>query len=279
MSPCNAVVAASRNIWSAGDHGDNFPLNINVLEEDACPVVSGYDEDGNGISYLIIVTKLFTALSGECRLFLASLLDITDFLHAVTFEDLEMRKYAKVYNAEDEDSSSIISQINLSTTNQADTTLQPTDKGHAKEMRPMLKEPGRETARSVPSPMGMGPSQTTEQLLSEFSAELLYLYKDTFILARSPLDNKLYKISHVSRSLLADGEYIRSHLKHTPADKMQLLSKCLGQNDQFDMVINWGDSGTEKRLYCAPIYCHTSRDWVCTLTDIEAPYLWRRNKT
>ncbi|KAM5475468.1 hypothetical protein MauCBS54593_001157 [Microsporum audouinii] len=266
-SPSNAVIAASKDIYSAGGRGEQFPLNIKVLEEESCPVVSGFDDHGNNVSYLIIATKLYTAKSGKFQLFLATLLDITDFLHAVTLEDLELRRYPGTLDNGRGGLSSIPSRLNLDAADITDTSLKAMDENKGTEIRPSQ------------SPTSMSPSQTIEQLLSEFSAELLYLYKDTFILARSPQDNTLYKISHVSRSLYAEGEYIHSHLKHTPADKMQLLSEHLGKDCRFDLVVNWGDSGVEKRLYCAPIYYSSSWDWVCTMTDIDVPYLWHRKKS
>ncbi|EFR04109.1 hypothetical protein MGYG_07116 [Nannizzia gypsea CBS 118893] len=247
-SPGNAVVAASKDICSAGGRGEQFPLNVNVLEEESCPVVSGFDENGNDVSYLIIATRLITAASGECRLLLATLLDITDFLYAATLEDLELRKNPKTCGTDCCISPSLNSRVNLSA---ADSPKHPFPD----------ESKGAGVHRSQ-TPMSTGPSHTTEQLLSEFSAELLYIYKDTFILARSLQDSTLYKISHVSRSLHAEGEYIRSHLKHTPAEKMKLLSECLGKNNRFDIIVRWGDSGVEKRLYCAPIYSRESWDWV-----------------
>ncbi|EGD95777.1 hypothetical protein TESG_03243 [Trichophyton tonsurans CBS 112818] len=265
-SPGNAVVAASKDIHSAGGRGEKFPLNINVLEEEPCPVVSGYDENGNDVSYLIIATRLITATSGECHLLLTTLLDITDFLYAATLEDLELRKSPKACEAEHGILPSINSRVNRSAAEVINASPNLPDQSQENEVH-----------RSQ-TPMGIGPSQTTEQLLSEFSAELLYIYKDIFILARSPQDRTVYKISHVSRSLHAEGEYIRSHLKHTRAEKMKLLSENLGKNTQFDMVVNWGDHGIEKRLYCVPIYCCESWDWVCTMTDVDVPYLWRRSR-
>ncbi|EFE43703.1 hypothetical protein TRV_01512 [Trichophyton verrucosum HKI 0517] len=276
-SPGNAVVAASKDIYSAGGRGEKFPLNINVLEEEPCPVVSGYDENGNDVSYLIIATRLITATSGECHLLLTTLLDITDFLYAATLEDLELRQNPKVCETERGILPSINSRVNLSAAEviNASPNLPDESKGNGvhRSQTPMSIGPSQTTEQLLSEF-----SQTTEQLLSEFSAELLYIYKDIFILARSLQDSTVYKISHVSRSLHAEGEYIRSHLKHTPTEKMKLLSESLGKNTRFDMVVNWGDYGVEKRLYCVPIYCGESRDWVCTMTDVDVPYLWRRSR-
>lgn len=122
-------------------------------------------------------------------------------------------------------------------------------------------------------------SAMLQSILDEFTNKLLNLYKNYFILARSPHDSRFYEISHVSPSLYVQRDYVAGHLSHTPPAIVAQLSRDLGRRSpcrqRFSLEVKWGDDGIDKRLYCVPLFGEEgSESWICMLIDSELPLLW-----
>jgi len=100
------------------------------------------------------------------------------------------------------------------------------------------------------------------------------LYAEFFLLSKSPLDETFFEICNVSPVLFEAKEYINGHLSRTGQQQLAELSLALAQGSAFDMPVRWGSHGTEKRLYCSPLYTANSVTWICFLVDIQVPLLW-----
>jgi hypothetical protein len=121
---------------------------------------------------------------------------------------------------------------------------------------------------------GSKSSTAVDEALDVFMSSLQQLYSDSFLLARSPLDDKYYEICNVSPAVYASGEYISGHLTHTAPNVIESMSQKLGAATPFIITIRWGSHGIEKRLYCVPLYGQSSRIWICVLVDVHLLDLW-----
>ena len=110
--------------------------------------------------------------------------------------------------------------------------------------------------------------------VDEFMRGLKELYADFFLLARSPLDDKYYEICNVSPSVHAGGDYVAAHLTRTSSETIKRLSERLGTGRPFRMRVRWGSAGTEKDLYCIPLYGQLSISWICMLVATHMAPLW-----
>ncbi len=117
-------------------------------------------------------------------------------------------------------------------------------------------------------------STAVDEVLDAFMKSLQQLYSDSFLLARSPLDDKYYEICNVSPAVYASGEYVTGHLTHTAPQIIEGMSKRLGAGKAFSTTVQWGRSGDKKQLYCVPLHGQCSITWICFLVDKHMPALW-----
>jgi hypothetical protein len=117
-------------------------------------------------------------------------------------------------------------------------------------------------------------STTVDEVLDDFMSSLQHLYSESFLLARSPLDDKYYEICNVSPVVYASGEYVTGHLTHTASHIIEDMSERLGAGDAFRTMVRWGSQGVEMQLYCVPLYGRSSITWICFLVDLLVPNLW-----
>lgn len=117
-------------------------------------------------------------------------------------------------------------------------------------------------------------SAAVDEVLDDFMSSLQNLYSESFLLARSPLDDKYYEICNVSPVVYASGEYVTGHLTHTASHIIEDMSERLGAGDAFRTTVRWGSQGVEMQLYCVPLYGRSSITWICFLVDLLMPNLW-----
>jgi hypothetical protein len=113
-----------------------------------------------------------------------------------------------------------------------------------------------------------------DEVLDDFMSSLQNLYSESFLLARSPLDDKYYEICNVSPVVYASGEYVTGHLTHTASHIIEDMSERLGAGDAFRTTVRWGSQGVEMQLYCVPLYGRSSITWICFLVNLLMPNLW-----
>jgi hypothetical protein len=138
------------------------------------------------------------------------------------------------------------------------------------------ESPGHNTPQSLRTgSIEVSKSTTTvDKVLDEFISSLQQLYSKSFLLARSPLDDKYYEICSVSPAVYASGEYVSGHLTHTAPEVIEGMSESLGAGTPFRITVRWGSHGIEKRLYCVPLCGQNSMTWICVLVDLHMPVLW-----
>ena len=136
--------------------------------------------------------------------------------------------------------------------------------------------PGYDAQQSLRSDSTGSSSSSTavDKVLDEFMSSLQEIYSDSFLLARSPLDDKFYEICNVSPAVYASGEYVTGHLTHTASDVIEGMGERLGAGSPFRAIVRWGSQGVEKRLYCVPLFGQSSLTWICVLVDFHMPVLW-----
>ena len=135
---------------------------------------------------------------------------------------------------------------------------------------------GSKTNQSRPSESMQASSSSTvvDEVLEEFMSTLQQLYSESFLLARSPLDDKYYEICNVSPAVYDSGDYVIGHLTHTAPHVVESISGGLAAGIAFRTEVRWGSQGTEKGLYCVPLYGESSTTWICVLVDQHMPVLW-----
>ena len=135
---------------------------------------------------------------------------------------------------------------------------------------------GRDVQRSVQSECTTASSSSivVDEVLEEFMSSLQELYSESFLLARSPLDDKYFEICNVSPAVYASGEYVTGHLTHTAPNVIEGMSESLVAGKAFRTKVRWGSQGIEKWLYCIPLYGQSSITWICVLVDPHMPALW-----
>ncbi|PGH03158.1 hypothetical protein GX51_04193 [Blastomyces parvus] len=229
------VLYASEDLWSAEDfqNEEHFLHHKRALDQTTA-IITDIADDGNERLYLMLFGGL-PSTGGRTSLVLASLIDVTHFLDALTYSDLEIDV--------------LIQHINCTS---------PQDVGP--ENKP---ENPSET------------SDVMRQLVNHVAKSILALYKDYFILSQSVNAPGFYEISHVSPNLYVDGEYVTGHLSHTPQDVITRIGLMMGQGKRFFLEVQWGSHGSAKRLYCIPMLTVGRRLWLCLLVDLIHPILWQ----
>ncbi|KAL2366873.1 hypothetical protein RJZ56_000205 [Blastomyces dermatitidis] len=229
------VLYASEGLWSGEDfeNEEHFLHHKRALDQ-TNDIITEIADDGSERMHLMLFGGL-PSTGGRTGLVLASLIDVTNFLDALTYSDLEIDV--------------LIRHIN---------STSPQDVGP--ENKP---ENPSET------------SDVMRQLVNHVAKSILALYKDYFILSQSANAPGFYEISHVSPNLYVDGEYVTGHLSHTPQDVISRISLMMGQGKRFFLEVKWGSHGREKRLYCIPMLSMGRRRWLCMLVDLIHPILWQ----
>ncbi|KAK2813849.1 hypothetical protein FQN50_000250 [Emmonsiellopsis sp. PD_5] len=240
------VVYTSDNLWCGEDFGiEDFFLHNERIPGQASNIVTEVDEDENEISRLMLFGGL-PSIGGRNRLLLVSVIDVTDFLDALTISDLEIEI--------------LMRQI------------------HSRKSSRGGKTSANET-RTVASSVDGEISDLMQRLLKEATKQILTLYRDYFILSQSAKQPSFYEISHVSPNLYAAGEYGTVHLTRTPHAVMRQMGEMMSRGKRFSIDVKWGNSGRDQRLYCIPMLNLNSRRWLCMLVDPSHPPLWKETQT
>ncbi|EGC44086.1 conserved hypothetical protein [Histoplasma capsulatum var. duboisii H88] len=230
------VLYASESLWSTEDfENDEFFLHNKRSVDQTTDIITEIAGNENESVHLMLFGGL-PSIGGRTGLVLASLIDVTEFLDALTISDLEIEI--------------LIRQIN-STNSQ--------DEGPATSLENLSET-----------------SDVMQQLVNHVAKSILALYKDYFILSQSAKAPGFYEMSHVSPNIYVDGEYVTDHLSHTPREAISRISRLMGQSKRFFMEVKWGRHGEAKRLYCIPMLSGSRRLWLCLLVDLAHPILWKK---
>ncbi|OJD22811.1 hypothetical protein ACJ73_05840 [Blastomyces percursus] len=229
------VLYASEFLWAGEDfeNEEHFLHHKRALDQ-TNDIVTEITDDGNERVHLMLFGGL-PSTGGCSGLVLGSLINVTHFLDALTYSDLEIDV--------------LIRHINSTSPQDVGTENMP--------------ENPSET------------SDVMRQLVNHVAKSILALYKDYFILSQSANAPGFYEISHVSPNLYVDGEYMTGHLSHTPQDVITRISQIMGQGKRFFLEVKWGRHGRAKRLYCIPMLTMGRRLWLCMLVDLIHPILWQ----
>jgi hypothetical protein len=268
-------------------------------------IVTGQDAEGDPITHLVLFAPLVIPSSGRSRFMLASLVDVTRFIHdAASLPELE------------KDSSTVESDLHtplhdrlpsnwdpagykLSSEDLLGGCVLPEDRDFRRKSsdespndiwlnlaqeenrRPSrVRGADRSAARGHKHPRSSDMSQssstssTVDEVLDEFMSGLQELYSDFFLLGKSPLDDAYFEICNVSPMLYATKDYIHGHLSLTGQEVIVELSRRLARDSPFNIEVKWGTQGLDKRLYCSPLYGQNSVTWICFLVDHQMPSLW-----
>ncbi|KAK2767942.1 hypothetical protein FQN53_006385 [Emmonsiellopsis sp. PD_33] len=236
------VLYTSDNLWRGEDFGmEDLFLHNERTPGQASNIITEVDEDENEISRLMLFGGL-PSIGGHNGLLLVSAVDVTDFLDALTINDLEIEI--------------LMRQIHSRKSSRGGRTSE-------------------NEARTVASSVDGEISDLMQRLLKEATKQILALYRDYFILSQSAKQPSFYEISHVSPNLYAAGEYVAVHLTHTPQAVMRQMGEMMSRGKRFSIEVKWGNSGRDQRLYCIPMLNLNSRRWLCILVDPNHPPLWK----
>ncbi|WEW54660.1 hypothetical protein PRK78_000080 [Emydomyces testavorans] len=288
---------ASEDVWAFWTLRSTIEISLNIKydEEKICDFLNDIDANGNETIYLALINRVLTVRSGDPRLLVASIIDVTDFLNYVTYEDMECQKTMKAKPQRPIPPSS----------NRRDSGGVSSGSAFGHSLHPVSSQTGNDAStafsKANPSPFGqwfsngitedqtenqklLGDhedtvhmediSQVAQQILKEISESLLSLYGEYFILARPQTGDSVYDMSHISPRLCESGEYITAHLFYTPQAVIDRIGELLADNERFSINIKWGLEGLDKRLYCVPLFGQRSRPWLCLLIDPTLPNLW-----
>lgn len=270
-------------------------------------IVTGRDAAGDPITHLVLFTPLVIPSSGRSRFMLASLIDVTRFIHdAASLPELEKNSNASsvesdlrtplhgplpnawnepTYKLSSEDllGGCVLPQDREPFNRPSNDYREDIWLNLAKEERsraPTAKDTPQSTHRTLRHPgssdgsHSSGVSSHVDEVLDDFMGGLQELYSDFFLLGKSPLDETYYEICNVSPMLFDAKDYIHGHLSHTGPEGIARLSAQLAQASPFDLQVKWGERGQSKRLYCSPLYGQNSITWICFLVDHQIPVLW-----
>ncbi|KIX07381.1 uncharacterized protein Z518_02034 [Rhinocladiella mackenziei CBS 650.93] len=301
------VVATSQELRYIFEIGEHFFLNSCECEGTSMDIVTGQDAAGDPVTHLVLFTPLIIPSSGRSRFMLASLIDVTRFIHdTASLPELERSSNSSTIESDlrtpmhDRLPSNWNSaRYKLSAEDLLGGCVLPEDR--EVQPHPLEESPddvwlnladeersrtstARNTPRSTPK-ISQTPgsskashsstaASTVDEVLEEFIRGLQELYSDFFLLGKSPLDDTFYEICNVSPLLYAAKDYIHGHLSHTGQHKIAELSTRLAQGSPFNMHVKWGLEGLDKRLYCSPLYGQNSITWICFLVDHRIPTLW-----
>lgn len=300
------IVATSQENRYIFEIGEQFFLNSCECEGTSMDIVTGQDAAGDPVTHLVLFTPLVIPSSGRSRFMLASLIDVTRFIHdAASLPELEKAS----------DSSTIESDVHTPLHDRLPSSWNPAQyKLSAEDLlggcvladdRELCKKPAKEspddiwlnlaleekrssgardtylsTPRSKRTPRSSNTSHastissTVDEVLDDFMSDLQELYSEFFLLGKSPLDDTYFEICKVSPMLYATKDYINGHLSHTRQQAIIELSTRLAQDSPFDVEVKWGSQGLDKCLYCSPLYGQNSITWICFLVDRQMPTLW-----
>ncbi|EXJ90102.1 hypothetical protein A1O3_03171 [Capronia epimyces CBS 606.96] len=301
------VVATSQELRYIFEIGEHFFLNSCECEGTSMDIVTGQDAAGDPVTHLVLFTPLVIPSSGRSRFMLASLVDVTRFIHdAASLPELEevsnistvesgpqtplykptpMNWTSATYKLsaedllggcllpEDRDTRAIPT---MESTDDIWVNLANEEKSRTSTARNTPKSTHRRggTSRSSDVSQLSKTSCTVDEVLDDFMSSLQDLYSDFFLLGKSPLDDTYYEICNVSPMLYAAKDYVHGHLSRTGKQGIAELSTRLGLGSPFQAQVRWGLEGRDKRLYCSPLYGHNSTTWICFLVDPDTPELW-----
>ncbi|EXJ95116.1 hypothetical protein A1O1_00235 [Capronia coronata CBS 617.96] len=300
------VVATSEELRYIFELGEHFFLNSFECEGTSIDIITGQDAAGEPITHLVLFTPLVIPSSGRSRFMLASLVDVTRFIHDAASlpepdkgsnrstivadcetpfytQDIRWSFTACKLSAEDLLGGCVLPQDRDTPTN---PIRDPTDDiwvDLANEERSRTST-ARNTPRSTPGFMGTPRSSdastasktsiTVDDVLDDFMSSLQELYSNFFLLGKSPLDDTYFEICNVSPMLYEAEDYIHGHLSRTGERGLADLSTRLAYGSPFHARVKWGMEGQDKRLYCSPLYGHNSTTWICFLLEPNTPDLW-----
>lgn len=301
------VVATSQELRYIFEIGEHFFLNSHECEGTSMDIVTGQDAAGDPITHLVLFTPLVIPSSGRSRFMLASLIDVTRFIHdtaslpalekesdASTIEsDLQTPKQdqlashwtprTQTLSVDDllggcmlPDDRQILTKPSTDTPEDIWLNLANEEKSKTSTTTntPRSTPKINQTSRSSNASYTSTTSSTVDEVLDEFVSGLQELYSDFFLLGKSPLDDTYFEICNVSPMLYATKDYIHGHLSRTSQQVIVDLSARLAQGSPFDLPVRWGPQGVDKRLYCTPMYTTNSITWICFLVDHQLPPLW-----
>lgn len=295
------VVATSQELRYALDIGEPFFLNSCECEGASMDIVTGQDAAGEPITHLVLFAPLVIPSSGRSRFLLASLIDVTRFIEdAASLPELDKSAASSMsssdlhptwhdglpsnwaptrytFSAEcllggcvlPEDRESYqVSQDDV-WLNLAQEELSKASSYQKQAPRPAPKlDDDKNTSPSFAT------SIVVDDILEDFMNGLRELYSDFFLLGKSPLDDTYYEICNVSPTVFAAKDYIHGHLSRTGEQAIIELSTRLAEGAPFHISVRWGSEGTDKLLYCNPLYGQSSYTWICFLVDKQVPQLW-----
>ncbi|EEP78044.1 predicted protein [Uncinocarpus reesii 1704] len=291
------VIYNSEDVWAFSAIKDTAPssLNIKHSEGNISDFINEIDENGNEVIYLALINRLHTVKPGDRSLAVASIINVTEILEYITFEEMECEKTMQAKPR----SLNLPHCPNNRGLEGLPSSIQPSSSSHSTSSQASdtaSSTPGKTTTSLVEgtgvlaenefqdwitfkdyvecAENGDDISQLADQIIKELSDSLLNLYGDYFILS-TPLTNaSIYDMSHISPRLCDSGDYITGHLYHTPQATMDKIKLLLMGDERFSMIVKWGISGRRRRLYCVPLFGQPSRPWLCTLIDPSLPSLW-----
>lgn len=303
------VVATSQELRYIFEIGEHFFLNNCECEGTSMDIVTGQDAAGDSVTHLVLFTPLVIPSSGRSRFMLASLIDVTRFIHdAASLPELDKELDSSF--TESDLQTPLQPQVSanwnpgsqkLSAEDLLGGCILPDDRERsanatnhvvaddiwlnlANEERrrtPVSKDTPGSTPRidqtlraSNLSHTTSNTSSTVDDVLEEFMGGLQELYSDFFLLGKSPLNESYFEICNVSPMLYETQEHIHGHLSHTGPQALGDLSNRLAQGSPFNMPVKWGPQALDKRLYCSPMFTTASITWICFLVDDEMPILW-----
>ena len=103
--------------------------------------------------------------------------------------------------------------------------------------------------------------------------DLTFIHRERIVLSASP-STGFWQISWLSPSLFADQENAKVGLSNTPSDALITLGIELSNKRPVSLLVKWGTSAEEKRMYCVPMYHDDFACWLCFLLPASVPNLW-----
>ncbi|KAK5210530.1 hypothetical protein LTR47_000422 [Exophiala xenobiotica] len=304
-APGFPVVATSHELRYIFEIGEHFFLNSCECEGASMDIVTGQDAAGDPVTHLVLFSPLIIPSSGRSRYMLASLVDVTRFIHgAASLPELDKSPDNSIMESDLQTPSHdrmapswVASTSELSVEDLLGGCVLQEDRGiraayqddiwlnlaHEAKSKSSTRS---ETPGSIlpkfdetpkPSKSWSPPStnsSTVDEVLEEFMGNLQELYSDFFLLGKSPLDDTYYEICNVSPTVYAARDYINGHLSHTGQQGIVAMSEGLAQGSPFSMKVKWGSKGIDKYVYCSPLYGQNSTTWICFLVDDRMPSLW-----
>ncbi len=302
------VVATSRELCYIFEIGEPFFLNNSECDGASMDIVTGQDAAGDPITHLVLFSPLVIPSSGRSRFMLASLVDVTKFIndtaslpeldHELDSSSAEIELQTPLQDRRIRDwhgTSYKLSADDLlggcMLADDREALYKSSTYGESREdiwLNLASEEKGRRSAtrktpRSTPK-INQNPksgashtstiSSAVDDVLDEFMSGLQELYSEFFLLGKSPLDDTCFEICNVSPVLFQSRDYINGHLSYTGHQQMAELSAALAQGSPFDMPVKWGPQGTDRRMYCSPMYTVNSTTWICFLVEHHMPLLW-----